>query len=135
MQECSACHCRTLVCIGLVLLLGFADQLGQATGCRLPDERLPASGRSVEKKALGLGKLKPFERLCMQQRILDRLTDAGDCLVLSTDLLPRDLRRGIEDMTIRLTIGELLDRHTMAGIDANFIARPELHADEIGRPL
>src|SRR5689334_37584 len=135
MQKCSACHRRTLVAIGSVLLFGFADQPGQTTGCRLADECLPASGWAIEKKTLRLRKLEPFERLCVQQRILDRLSDTGDRLVLSTDLLPCDLGRDIKDMTMCLAIRELLDRHSIAWIDANFIARLELHADKIRRSL
>src|SRR5689334_4193576 len=121
MQECSAGHRRARVLIGRVLWYGFADELRQATGCRLPDKRLAASGRPVQEKTLGLGKLELFECLRMQQRVLDGLSNAGNRLVLSPNLLPRDLGRGIKDMPVCLAISEFLKRHTMAGINANLI--------------
>ena len=104
MKKGSACHWWAMVYVWRLSLLRLAEPLGQATGSGLPNQSLPTSGRPIKEKPLWLRKLESFECLRMQQRILNRLTYRRDRLSLSSDLLPRDTGRFIQNMAAGLPI-------------------------------
>ena len=115
-----------------VLSAGLGDLLRERVGDRLGDERLTATGRTVEQHTLRRPQRVLVEQVLVEERQLDGVTDLLDLPPEATDVVVVDVGHLFEDQILDLGLGDALERVAGLGVDEQGVARPQLPGRRIG---